>query len=173
MTEADTGKINTGLNRVLGLGYFYKIQEHEGEFSTKEKMRMILFICWFFIVLTTVLLSRYIFPYSIREQQLFMVASVPESLGITKENEKLPLYQQLRDKSKWIRTDNSVNVIRKCLKYSHAVNNLYLIKLINAENESRNIWFKRYSYITRDNYDHLMSQRFAEVANVLSKEFGG
>ncbi|MFC1943842.1 hypothetical protein ACFLWO_04645 [Chloroflexota bacterium] len=175
ITELDTEKVNKELNHVIGLGYFEKLQEYDSKVDAKEKIKMICFIGWALLVLVTISFSKFIFPYFIREYQFFLVSSVPSVLGITKSDENTPLYQQLSNESIWIRTDDSVNVIRKCLKYSHATNNLYLISLINKDKveTSNNRWMKVYANYTSGYFNHLMEQRFAEVANILSKEFRG
>ena len=132
--------------------------------------------------MTKVAFSR-LLPYFIREMQFLEVSTIPDTLEIglktarnidSNFNQLLEtLNRQLRDATKWFRTDNSVNVIQKCLKYSHATNNLYLVNLLNTDKTNISNKLKRYAELTRGNFGYLMSQRFAEVASILSKELKG
>ena len=174
--------MNSEINKTSGFRLSGYLQAHEGEYSLIEKIKLVMFTVWDIIILTIIAFSR-LFPYFIREMRFLEASTIPDTLEIGLNNarniddnfDKLlkTLEVQLQDATKWIRTDNSINVIQKCLRYSHATNNLYLVKLLNADKTNISNKLKRYAELTRGNYGHLMSQRFAEVASVLSRELGG
>jgi len=167
------------------------IQAHDGNINRSEKLKIRLYAIRDIIAFVIRIVLSPLYPYFIREMRFLKVAAIPDALGIglnsiedTDKDLNKKLKAQLWDATKIIRTNKSVNAIQKCLRYSHATSNLYLTKLLGAKRifTSSNLQLSEAEKIiplnklrldvalTRGDPDHLMSQRFAEVANVVSKE---
>jgi hypothetical protein len=171
--------INEETNRVLGLKLFNFAKSYHGKRTINVVIKASFYALWDISVFIALML---VLPRFMKEAVMFNTSAVPDVIGIglsiienTENDLNIVLRKQLWDATKIIRSDKSVNAIQKCLKYSRAVNNLYLIKLLNVKNRDAmsSTLFRIYTASASGDNDHLMAQRFAEVASNISRELEG
>jgi len=180
ISEDKVTEMYSEIMKVLGLRIISYMPHPDDEVTVRTVMKLLLYAARDIVVIVIIVGLSHLFPYFIREMRFLRVAAVPDVLEIglnsiegTDKDLNQTLKMQLLNASKMIRTEKSVNVIQKCLKYSHATNNLYLIELLASKQAILSNKVRLYAELTRRNPDHLMSQRFAEVARAVSNELVG
>lgn len=167
--------------KALGIRMPSYLPRSDDKVTLRTAIKMVLYAIWDIVVIVIIIGLARLFPYFIREMRFLRAAAVPDMLGIglnsiegTDKGLNRALKKRLWGATKTIRTEKSVNVIQKCLKYSHAINNLYLMELLASPKITTSSIpsskLQLYATLTRGDPDHLISQRFAEVARVISNE---